>query len=106
MAIKKTQNPKPTETATANQSAAAADNPPNYYAPRNIKYIGQVITDRTTGKVIKADAPLERINGAYKIVLPPAAEQIEKRFFWHEKAGEIVALFPLLYKAVKPTKKQ
>lgn len=70
------------------------------FPKRNIAYIGKTTVDRRSGKTIRADAPVVRVAGAVAFDLPPAREQIEKRVFWHARAGEIVAMFPELYKPI------
>lgn len=97
MATKKAKE-KNTEAIGAGAAVDTAT-PAKVYPPRNIKYIGRVVTDKT-GKIVRHDHPITKTSGASRLILPSAKEQTEKRIFWHERAGEIVKLFPLLYKLV------
>lgn len=67
----------------------------------NIKFYARRTWDKGKKKVLHEPAPVERIKTPEReIVLPPADFQTEYRLFYHPDAGEIIKLFPYLYKRV------
>lgn len=81
------------EQAEATEDAAGVpyERPENW----NIKFTGRVMSK---GKLIDMEeAPAFITNGGTEpIMLPPTA--VQKAGFYHEKASQLVRLFPLLYK--------
>jgi hypothetical protein len=68
----------------------------------NLKYVGRPRWDAGKRKRLDRNEPIESFSDRGEIVeLPSAAAQERRRVFYHERAGEIVRLFPHLYKIVR-----
>lgn len=69
--------------------------------PANIKYAGRARWDKGKRKRLDRNEPIEQFSDRGQIVeLPSAATQERQRLFYHEKADDIVRMFPHLYKRV------
>lgn len=68
----------------------------------NIKFIGRKVYGPGKRKILSDPSPIVRYSIDGRTVhCPPADWQKRNRLFYHERAGEIVRLFPHLYKLVK-----
>jgi hypothetical protein len=84
-----------------NKNELGSTTPDPSLKPANVKYTGRAVYDRGKRKRIDRNEPIESFSDRGEVfTLPPAADQLQNRFFYHEKAEAIAAAFPHLYKRV------
>lgn len=100
MTKKANQKTQPAVTPTP---ALAAVTEPAATPTRNIKFIGRPVFAPGKKKILEDPQPIERFSDrGEQITLPPADFQIRARLFYHEKAAQIAAVYPFLYKQIIP----
>lgn len=89
----KTNNENLSPDPATPKTASSAERQPN------IKYVGRPRWDKGKRKRLDYNAPIESFSDRGRIVeLPSPSVQERQRKFYHEDAGQIVRLFPFLYK--------